>query len=251
MFDKFKKAYISIEVVILASIVIIGGLCGLSAFLKNGQNAQSQSAEAMNNVIDMIGEEFDFGVGGGELPGGGNLPDDDSYAYELYFGKEYRYYDNGILTGIVKFYEDGGAYAMQLNTYAEPGRIVYNNKEWELGMFGGTIADDGLSLMLGDDVPLTMTKMNGSTQSPELIYYGAEYTGVNNEGITITIIGYEDGSGVLLAGDYGPAGTLEYQKLDVYDMVGAMGAAGSKLGTFSSDGTQFTTTGGWVYTLIE
>ena len=74
MFKKFKKAYISIEIVVIAAVVLIGGLTGLSAFTKNGQNAQSQSAEAMNNAINMIGEEFDFSVGSGEVPGGGNLP---------------------------------------------------------------------------------------------------------------------------------------------------------------------------------
>ena len=69
MFNKFKKAYISIEIVVIAAVVLIGGLAGTSAFLKNGQNAQSQSAAAMNNTIDMIEEEFDFSTGSGELPG--------------------------------------------------------------------------------------------------------------------------------------------------------------------------------------
>ena len=63
MKKKFIKGFISIEIVVIAAVVLIGGLTGLSAFLKNGQNAQSQSATAMNNTIDMIGEEFDFGVG--------------------------------------------------------------------------------------------------------------------------------------------------------------------------------------------
>ena len=64
MFDKIKKGFISIEIVVIASVVLIGGLAGTSAFLKNGQNAQGQSAAAMNNTIDMIEEEFEFGAGG-------------------------------------------------------------------------------------------------------------------------------------------------------------------------------------------
>ena len=70
MFDKLKKAYISIEIVIIAAVVLIGGLAGTSAFLKNGQSAQKSSAEAMNNTIDMI-------AGGDMFPGGlfGGLPE--------------------------------------------------------------------------------------------------------------------------------------------------------------------------------
>lgn len=69
MLNKLKKAYISIEIVVIAAVCIIGGLTGTSAFLKNGQNAQSQSAAAMNNTIDMIGEEFGFDLGEANITG--------------------------------------------------------------------------------------------------------------------------------------------------------------------------------------
>ena len=60
MCKMIKKGFIAIEAVIIAAVCIIGGMAGTSAFLKNGQSAQSKSASAINETINMINEEFDF-----------------------------------------------------------------------------------------------------------------------------------------------------------------------------------------------
>ena len=46
-----KLGYVSVEVIVVAAIVIIGGLAGVSAFLKNGQSAQKTASQTMNNAI--------------------------------------------------------------------------------------------------------------------------------------------------------------------------------------------------------
>ena len=70
----FKKGFIAIEAVIIAAVCILGGMAGTSAFLKNGQSAQARSAEAMNNTIDMIEEEFGIEFDAGEIPGDDETP---------------------------------------------------------------------------------------------------------------------------------------------------------------------------------
>ena len=47
-----KLGYVSVEVIVVAAIVIIGGLAGVSAFLKNGQNAQKTASENMNTALN-------------------------------------------------------------------------------------------------------------------------------------------------------------------------------------------------------
>ena len=47
-----KLGYVSVEVIVVAAIVIIGGLAGVSAFLKNGQNAQKTAAANMNTALN-------------------------------------------------------------------------------------------------------------------------------------------------------------------------------------------------------
>ena len=46
-----KLGYVSVEVIVVAAVVIIGGLAGVSAFLKNGQSAQDRASKTMNNAI--------------------------------------------------------------------------------------------------------------------------------------------------------------------------------------------------------
>ena len=66
MKNLFKIGFISIEIVIIASVCLIGGLAGTSSFLKNGQSSQARSATAINNTIESINEDFGFSVG--EIP---------------------------------------------------------------------------------------------------------------------------------------------------------------------------------------
>ena len=144
--NKLRKAYISIEIVVIAAVVLIGGLSGLSAFLKNGQGAQSQSAEAMNNIIDMIGEEFDFNVGSGEVPGGGEFPGggnmsgglenpDEMNEYGFYFNHKYsmEFYDEGESFVLDYVFRENGSCEIYLGDElldrATAGYITYANHQ--------------------------------------------------------------------------------------------------------------------------
>lgn len=46
-----KKGYVSIEVIIVAAVVIVGGLCGVLAFIKNGQKNQEKASTAMDSAV--------------------------------------------------------------------------------------------------------------------------------------------------------------------------------------------------------
>ena len=75
MKNKFlKKAYVSIEVVIVAAVILTAGLCGLLAFVKNAKERNN----GMLNAIDDIYAELDkpisgTGGGAGGIGGDGNI----------------------------------------------------------------------------------------------------------------------------------------------------------------------------------
>ena len=73
MKNKFlKKAYVSIEVVIVAAVILTAGLCGLLAFVKNAKERNN----GMLNAIDDIYAELDkpiSGTGGGAGGIGGGV----------------------------------------------------------------------------------------------------------------------------------------------------------------------------------
>ena len=75
-----KQAYVSIEVVIVAAVILTAGLCGLLAFIKNAKGNNNQ----MLNAIDDVYAELELpiggtgggagGAGGGNGGGSGNDP---------------------------------------------------------------------------------------------------------------------------------------------------------------------------------
>ena len=72
----FKQAYVSIEVVIVAAVILTAGLCGLLAFIKNAKNNNN----GMLNAIDDIYTELELPIGGtgggvGDIGGSGNTGD--------------------------------------------------------------------------------------------------------------------------------------------------------------------------------
>ena len=75
MKNKFlKQAYVSIEVVIVAAVILTAGLCGLLAFVKNAKERNN----GMLNAIDDIYAELDkpisgTGGGAGGIGGGSNI----------------------------------------------------------------------------------------------------------------------------------------------------------------------------------
>ena len=261
MFSKFKKAYISIEVVILASIVIIGGMCGLSAFLKNGQNAQSQSAEAMNNVIDMIGEEFDFNIGSGELPGGSNLPDDDTpegmNEYGFYYG---TYKFEGIIdpASSEDDYDIYGSYdftigedgSITIGLVAEFQRIRYETNsadDVEFSLDGtryralfGSLLGGGSS----EYIYLTLSNPENYTKNEYGFYFDAEYKGTGPSGDSVTFVWHANGNQDMIVIAPIPAGYATFENKTIK-------VAGSTYGTFSEDGTIFVDNSGVEYTLIK
>ena len=62
-----KKAYVSIEVIIVAAVIITAGLSGVLAFVKNGKN----NNKTMLNAIDDVYTELEMPLGGG-TGGSGN-----------------------------------------------------------------------------------------------------------------------------------------------------------------------------------
>ena len=247
MFNKFKKAYISIEVVILASIVIIGGMCGLSAFLKNGQNAQSQSAEAMNNAINMIGEEFDFNIGSGELPGGGNSPDDDTpegmNEYGFFFNKNYTLREefeneidgNGYMV-ISYYFTDYGE--INVSSYLHGNAVFeYQNKtayDAKYGGVWGTFSQDGLHFFTREsteDITYTLAESSAANMNEYGFYYGVEYCGINLAGQSESLIFYENGS-LRRIMHMNPISDATYEESKVY-------IYGELFGTFTNEGKEF------------
>ena len=63
-----KKAYVSIEVIIVAAVVITAGLSGVLAFVKNGKN----NNKTMLNAIDDVYTELEMPLGGGTGGSGGS-----------------------------------------------------------------------------------------------------------------------------------------------------------------------------------
>ena len=51
MKNLMKLGYVSIEVIIVAAVIIVGGLAGVLAFIKNGQKNQGKAAGAMDNAV--------------------------------------------------------------------------------------------------------------------------------------------------------------------------------------------------------
>ena len=51
MKNLMKLGYVSIEVIIVAAVVIVGGLCGVLAFIKNGKENQGKAVNAMNDAV--------------------------------------------------------------------------------------------------------------------------------------------------------------------------------------------------------
>ena len=46
-----KLGFVSIEVIIIAAVLIVAGLAGVLAFIKNGQKNQQKATNAMQNAV--------------------------------------------------------------------------------------------------------------------------------------------------------------------------------------------------------
>lgn len=46
-----KAGYVSIEVIVVAAVIIVAGLAGVVAFVKNGQGNQKKATNAMQNAV--------------------------------------------------------------------------------------------------------------------------------------------------------------------------------------------------------